>query len=402
MERERVKVLLIEDDEDDYVLIRDWLSQIPHSKYELEWVSTYERGLEAIARGSHHVCLLDYRLGRHDGLDLLRNAMKNGCTAPIIFLTGQGDYDVDVRAMKAGADDYLVKGQISFPLLERSIRYAIERKRTERIQAESRAKSEFLSSMSHELRTPLNAIIGFSQVLEEQSCGELNETQAQYVEDILDSGMHLLSLINDILDLSKIEAGKMDPEISQVHIRELVEQSLIMIKEKASRHGITLDLHIAPALEELKIAADERMLKQIMLNLLSNASKFTPDGGSIRISAETGRHPLPEHDGASETAFGQEAGETGEEPLVSRKVIKICVTDTGIGISSEDRKRIFDEFYQVKRGTMGKPSGTGLGLSLAKRFVEVHGGRIWSESEGPGKGSRFCFVLPIDRSALDT
>ncbi|MDY6935898.1 MAG: PAS domain S-box protein [Spirochaetota bacterium] len=231
----------------------------------------------------------------------------------------------------------------------------------------NRAKSNFLANMSHELRTPLNAIIGFSDVLKEQFFGELNEKQAEYVEDILESGRHLLELINDILDISKVESGKMELELSKVNIKELLENSLVMIKEKALKHNIKLDLRITqPELNELEILVDERKLKQILFNLLSNSSKFTPDGGSILL--ETHRK--------------------------WRELI-ISVTDTGIGIPPEYHKKIFHEFHQIRDELHDKTPGTGLGLSICKRFVEMHGGKIWVESEGEGKGSKFIFQLPI-------
>jgi len=230
----------------------------------------------------------------------------------------------------------------------------------------NRAKSDFLANMSHELRTPLNAVIGFSEVLRDQYFGELNEKQADYVNDILESGKHLLSLINDILDLCKVEAGKMELEPSQVNIKDLLDSSLVMIKEKAHKHGIGLDLKVPEEMSELKIQADERKLKQVMFNLLSNAAKFTPDGGVITVQAD----------------------QKGEELIVS-------VEDTGIGIAPEDHEKIFDEFYQAKGGRKDKTPGTGLGLPLTKSLVEMHGGRIWVESEGEGKGSTFGFVIPV-------
>jgi signal transduction histidine kinase len=220
--------------------------------------------------------------------------------------------------------------------------------------------------MSHELRTPLNAIIGFSQVLQEQYFGKLNEKQAEYVTDVLESGQHLLSLINDILDLAKIEAGKMELELSKVIIKDLLGSSLVMIKEKALAHGISLDIDTTKDLEHLKIMMDERRVKQVMFNLLSNAVKFTPDGGAIRV----------------------EGKKEGKELIIS-------VSDTGIGIAPEDQERIFEEFYQTRSSITGKTPGTGLGLPVTRSIVEMHSGRIWVESEGPGKGSRFTFTLPV-------
>ncbi|MFH1293184.1 MAG: HAMP domain-containing sensor histidine kinase, partial [Pseudomonadota bacterium] len=249
-------------------------------------------------------------------------------------------------------------------------------------------------NMSHELRTPLNAIIGFSEVLRDQYFGELNEKQTEYINDILGSGRHLLSLINDILDLSKVEAGKMEFELSTVNITEMLENSLVMIKEKAHKHGIRLDLKVPNELSDLEIQADERKLKQVIFNLLSNAAKFTPDGGEIHVFANrVSSFQYPVSDGhetrnlelVEDPAMG---GETGD-------FLQISVEDTGIGIAPEDQKKIFDEFYQVKGGVTDKTQGTGLGLSLTRRLVEMHGGRIWVESEGEGKGSRFIFSLPI-------
>ena len=237
----------------------------------------------------------------------------------------------------------------------------------------SQAKSDFLANMSHELRTPLTAVIGFSEVLKDQYFGELNEKQAGYVKDIFESGKHLLSLINDILDLSKVEAGKMELELSGINIKHLLENSMIMIKEKAMKHGIRLDLQIPDELSDLEIQADERKIKQVLFNLLSNAAKFTPDGGAIEV----------------------EAKQVAEELIIS-------VSDTGIGIAPEDQKKIFEEFYQVIGGRKDKTPGTGLGLPLSMRLLEIHGGRLWVESKGKNKGSRFYFTLPYKSRASKT
>jgi PAS domain S-box-containing protein len=233
-------------------------------------------------------------------------------------------------------------------------------------QASNQAKSDFLASMSHELRTPLNAIIGFSQVLDAQYFGHLNDKQSEYTKDILDSGKHLLSLINDILDLSKIEAGKMDLGLSRVKVADILRNSLVMIKEKAQAHNINIEVKIAEEIEKLEMEADERKLKQVMFNLLSNATKFTPDKGIIRVEAR------------------KEKGE-----------LFVSVSDTGIGISAKEKPRLFEAFYQASGGLKDKTPGTGLGLKITRSIIEKHGGRIWVESEGPGRGSRFSFILPI-------
>jgi signal transduction histidine kinase/CheY-like chemotaxis protein len=230
------------------------------------------------------------------------------------------------------------------------------------LEAANRHKSEFLASMSHELRTPLNAIIGFSEVLLERLFGDLNEKQEEYQRDILDSGRHLLLLINDILDLSKVEAGHMELERGCFSLPEALENGLTMVRERASRHGIELDLQVDPDLDVIE--ADERKVKQVVFNLLSNAVKFTPDGGRVGITA------------------GLDGGE-----------VRITVWDTGIGIAPEDQARIFEEFQQVGGLERQRQEGTGLGLALARRFVELHGGSLGVEST-VGQGSRFSFTLP--------
>jgi signal transduction histidine kinase len=217
--------------------------------------------------------------------------------------------------------------------------------------------------MSHELRTPLNAIIGFSEVLQERLFGELNEKQAEYTDDILTSGRHLLSLINEILDLSKVEAGRMELELAAFDLPLAIDNARTFVRERATRHGITLDVKVDDRLGDY--VGDERKIKQILLNLLSNAVKITPEAGRIGINAR----PI---NGA----------------------VEISITDTGIGIAEEDQPKIFEEFRQVGSDSAAKIEGTGLGLTLAKKFVELHGGRIWVESEA-GKGSTFVFTLPI-------
>jgi signal transduction histidine kinase len=229
------------------------------------------------------------------------------------------------------------------------------------LEAASRHKSEFLANMSHELRTPLNAIIGFSQVLRQRLFGEVNEKQEEYLDDILSSGHHLLDLINDVLDLSKVEAGQVELDVASFSLREALERGVVMVRERATKNGVAISLE--PAQEVDLVEGDERRLRQVIFNLLSNAVKFTPRGGSVVV------------------ASGRVDGE-----------VQVSVRDTGPGIAPEDQERIFEEFQQTDVGAQQR-EGTGLGLALSKRLVELHGGRIWVESE-PGHGSRFVFSLP--------
>ena len=237
--------------------------------------------------------------------------------------------------------------------------------KSRQLEVASRHKSEFLANMSHELRTPLNAIIGFSEVLLQGIFGGVNEKQREYLADVLGSGQHLLSLINDILDLSKIEAGRMELDLSSFAVRDALESGLTIVRERAARHGIQLSATVAKDVGTIE--ADERKVKQILYNLLSNAVKFTPDGGRVDVSVRA---------------------ENGD--------VRVEVRDTGIGVGADDQERIFEEFRQV--GRERSREGTGLGLTLTKRFVELHGGRIWLESS-PGKGSTFGFTLPVRRAA---
>jgi signal transduction histidine kinase/CheY-like chemotaxis protein len=235
----------------------------------------------------------------------------------------------------------------------------------ETAEAANKAKSDFLASMSHEFRTPLNAVIGFSELMSTGLGGPLTDQQKEYVTDIFTSGQHLLSLVNDILDLSKVEAGRMELQMNEFNIERLIETSIALFKEEAYKHSLQMTFKITHGLDTM--IGDERKIKQVLFNLLGNAVKFTPDGGRIQVEATL---------------------------TDDKEFLKYSVSDTGIGISSEDQNKLFKPFEQVDTRLTRKYKGTGLGLSLCKQLVELHGGRIWVESEA-GKGSKFIFVIPV-------
>ena len=260
----------------------------------------------------------------------------------------------------------------------------VDRKRAEQLnkakiaaEASNAAKSKFLSNVSHELRTPLNHIMGFTELILGKNFGDLNESQEEYLTDIYKSSEHLLSLVNQVLDVSKIEAGKLDLHKSEINLKKILEQCLSLMDKAIARN-----IHLTANIDQIPktIIADELRVKQILYNLLSNAVKFTDDGGNICLEARMAVGP--------EHAIPAEA-----EPLP--REVEISIVDSGIGIRKEDAEKIFNPFSQLENVLSRKYAGTGLGLSLTRSLVEMHGGRIWVDSDGPGKGSTFRFTLPI-------
>jgi signal transduction histidine kinase len=292
-----------------------------------------------------------------------------------VFSVGFGGSLIQAHQIGTASMGIVLSVGMAFRMRDLRAELAAKQIEEARIEAErqqheiaSKHKSEFLANMSHELRTPLNAIIGFSEVMTSGMAGSLTEKQKEFAADIRDSGRHLLGLINDILDLSKIEAGRMELDVARFNVPTAMDNALILVHGRADRHGIHLAQEIAPEVADYE--GDERKFKQIMLNLLTNAVKFTPEGGTVTTSAKR----------------------------VDGHYV-FSVKDTGIGIAREDHEKVFEEFRQVGSDAARKAEGTGLGLTLTRRLVELHGGRIHLESE-PGKGSTFTFNLPLEREVV--
>jgi signal transduction histidine kinase len=411
--RQPIRVLLVDDDEDDCLLTRDLLSEVPGGAFRVDWVQNYQKALPMLRANRHDVYLLDYRLGKDNGLELLREALGGGCKGPMILLTGQGDRDVDIEAMQAGAADYLSKGQLTTSILDRTIRYAIERHRNREalreardalekrvdertaalaeanlaLQAEIRdrkrlenelrlrvdqladadqRKDEFLALLAHELRNPLAPIRNGLHILRlSHADGPADERVVGLMEQEV---RNLTRLVDDLLDVSRITCGKIQLRKEAVDLAGVVIHAVEAVRPliESQHHELTVSLPT----EAVHLEADPTRLEQVLCNLLNNAAKYTEQGGHIHLSV------VPEDD-----------------------KVTVCVRDNGIGISPELLPRIFDLFAQADRALARSQGGLGVGLTLVKKLVGLMGGSVAAKSEGAGKGSVFTVRLPALRTA---
>jgi signal transduction histidine kinase len=377
-----VRVLLVDDDRDDYVLTRELLADVPGGSFVLDHAPTYEQGLEAIRLGGHDVYLLDYLLGARNGIDLLREAQAGGRRVPVILLTGKGQREVALEALRLGASDYLEKAGLTPALLERSILYTLqqhrheaelERKVWERTEELARAnaalkeadrkKDEFLSLLAHELRNPLAPI---RNALEIMRLAEHDPATLARQREMLERQVGVMvRLIDDLLDVSRITTGKLRVQPAPMALREAVDAAVEVSRPVLDRNGVSLVVELPE--RPVRLNADRVRLAQVFANLLNNAAKFTESGGGVMLTV------------------GQEDAQ-----------VVVRVRDTGIGIAPEGLAKVFDLFAQVDRSIGRSQGGLGIGLALVKRVVEMHGGTVAAHSDGPDTGAEFTIRLPIE------
>ncbi|MBU2877100.1 MULTISPECIES: hybrid sensor histidine kinase/response regulator [Alteromonadaceae] len=372
MDVKSARILIVEDDEDDYILTHDQLEKLDRHRFEIDWVTNLEDALEQLKRNDHEICLLDYHLGAYTGIDVLDKAQALGSHVPIIMLTGQSDDDLDRLALKAGAADFLVKGDITNARFTRAIRYAISRGEIEKArqqsldaEIESRSKDRFIAHLSHELRTPLTSILGYTELLLN---GDKAKDAQKELSTILNNGQHLLSLLNDILDLSKIAAGKLQLKPADVMLSSFVGDILTLMQMPANEKGLSLKFYSSPQVPEF-INADPTRLRQVIINLLFNGIKFT-DSGEVSLTVDFD----PEHP----------------------EQIRFIVCDTGIGIAESEIDVIFIPFQQLEDVTLKREQGAGLGLAIATELIRRMEGEINVTSE-LGKGSEFTVSLKLPK-----
>ncbi len=367
-----VRLLLVEDDEDDALLTREALAEVPHCRFEVTWCPSFQKGIEALATPGLQVCLLDHRLGADTGLEFLeRAAGMEPPPPPIILLTGSGNRELDLRAMELGAADYLDKASLTPALLDRAIRYALERRRhMDELTRQNRVLAELvllrnrlLGMAAHDLRNPLGVIRLAAEILGQETLGPLNPHQKKLLSEVQELADYMATMVNDTLDLSRIETGQLNLKLERTHLRPLVERNLAMNSHLADRKQIHLSAEFDAELGPIR--ADGGKIIQVLDNLVSNAIKYSDPGSAIRVSV----------------------GGDGDQ-------VELRVADQGQGISAEQLGRLFEPFARGETRPTGGERSSGLGLAIVQRIVEGHGGRIEVTSR-PGEGSTFVVFLPV-------
>ena len=403
----KLSILLIEDDEDDYLITKRHINNIPDKSITLDWVSSFNEARETLATSQHDICLIDYRLGEHTGLELLHYAKEINYRTPTIILTGQADHKTDIEATEAGASDFLVKTELNSRQLERTFRYTIKmkqvmdglRKARDNLKAEVetrkqtevdlvaamdareaaiRAKAEFLSNMSHEMRTPMHAILSYAELggtdIEDSSIEDL----AQYFSYIASSGERLMKLITTLLNLSELDSGHKDFDIQEADLIEIVQA--IALDHTSQHPDKPLTLSIEADEEHHTAQFDIIQIMQVINGLLHNAISYAPESPQFVLSLTSDK--LQNSDGDIVAA------------------ITISLSDQGVGIPENELKSVFNTFVQSTKTKTGA-GGTGLGLSICKKIIEGHHGKIWATNNAQG-GTTFSFTIPLAQPAANS
>lgn len=362
-----ISVLLIDDDEDDFLIIKNLLAQIPASPFVVAWASSFDKGAAAIANSEHDVYLIDYRLGAQDGTELLEAAEPQKRSEPFIILTGAGDERIEREAMKLGAADYLVKGTFTAELLSRSIRYALQRKLMEEQRVQhlidvNRAKDEFISLASHQLRTPATAVKQYLGMVLEGYVGDINDSQKTMLETAYNSNERQLQIVSDLLRVAKVDAGRVRLTKENIDLVPLIQEVIDELQAKFKQHN--QQVVFTKPTDAARATVDKEHLRMVLENIIDNASKYSGKDKTITISVET---------------------------TESQAIIHIA--DEGVGIKPEDQDKLFIKFSRIDNPLSTEVGGSGLGLYWAKKIVDLHGGDISVASE-EGKGTTFTIQLP--------
>lgn len=368
-----IRVLLVDDDEDDYLIIKNVFMRIVDSPFELTWCSSYEEAKEYIASHSHDVYLLDYRLGKHTGLELLEFAQAHKRSEPFILLTGVGDKKIENRSMKLAAADYLVKGSFNAELLSRTLRYALERKQVEEQRVQhlielNRTKDEFISLASHQLRTPATGVKQYVGMLLEGFMGELSDAQRTTLVKAQESNERQLRIVADLLKVAQVDAGKVHLRKEPVDINHLVSD--IIKEQHVNFENRNQTVQFTPTDSSLMLELDQSTIRMVLENIIDNASKYSPENSPIQVS------------------INEDASD-----------VCVRVIDKGVGIKQKDHDKLFEKFSRIDNPLSTQVGGTGLGLYWAKKIIDLHMGRIEFESR-PQVGTTFKVCLPKS-AALD-
>lgn len=357
-----IRVLLVDDDEDEYIITRRIISEIVGRKHVLDWAATYEQGLAMIEECNHDIYLIDYRLDEKTGLDLLNEAIAEGCTQPMILLTGQEDREVDMQAMRSGAWDYLVKGRIDAPILERAIRYTLEHRKVLDVVLESqKQRDKFVATLTHDLKTPIKAEFRIFELLLAERFGPITEDQQSVIHEMLRSNRYMYQMVDNLLTAFKFKDGHLVLRMEITDVNELVASIVNLdLRGLAQDRQQELTLELSPEIPN--IPADPLEVKRVIYNLVQNAINYTPKGGSIKIRSWFAGH-----------------------------AVWISVEDTGPGIDETVQKTLFEPYASMSKRY--RHIGTGLGLYIAKQIIEAHQGELVVDSR-LGEGSKFSFSLP--------